>query len=315
MLSPVADEDYESFWNTLRPKRGQKVERPEPISPNPCAEIGLPEEDRIIRQWAVDHNALIRNLELPRRQDPGGEFVPDFVGPEGNAAPQSEFERQAILRSRVWLGEIRRHSPRTAAALWTRASDAITVQVSEYCRTFDTTMNGVDDIIRHEVAPLLSLIRRNENGTLPGVLEQLINPNPTIQAIRRNLGIELTTEELMARIMNEVANPPPSPVTRAIEQERSTQNLLDRIESEIAPNFVTTWMNPDEGPTQLNAIVRAFRDLGIPVDAYLQLQNEPGSSTLTLVINNQTIRIESSEGNTEVRLFDLLQPSLPRSTI
>ena len=254
-------------------------------------------------RWPVDPELLARNIELPREQ---GEFVPDFEGPEGNVAPQSEFERQAVLRSRVWLGEIRRHLPRTttAAALWTRAGNTIRVRISEYSRTPGANLEGVDGVIRQELEPLLTLIRRDEEGVLPEALNHLFSPSRTLQALRRNLGLGLTTEELMTRVMNEVDTEPPSPVAQAIQQERRVQSLLDRIEPES--HFEASWRTPNAGPDQLSNLVTAFRNLGVPVDVYLQLGERPASAILTVVIADQTIRLETIDGVTEVRVFDRL---------
>jgi len=262
----VADEDYELFWKVVRPNRRQSPPQPDP--PNPCAEI--PVSNRRMPRWPVDPELLTRNIELPMEH---GEFVPDFEGPEGNVAPQSEFERQAVLRSQVWLGEIRRHLSRTttAAAIWTRAGDAIRVRISEYSRTPGANLEGVDDIIRQELAPILTLIRRDGEGVLPEALNHLFSP---------------------------------SPVAQAIQQERNVQSLLDRVVP--GSHFESSWRTPDAGPYQLRNLVTAFRNLGIPVDVYLQLGDLPASAVLTVVIDDQTIRLETTDGVTEVRIFDRL---------
>lgn len=402
---PVAEDDYESFWNTIRPQRGQAVERPEPEGRNPCAEIPIDARDHELPRshglgLGFNHDAAIRNLELPndsrrirdeararieqqlgRTLSPeeverlahltneelasGGFspnfsisqgndlFVPDFEGPDGNMVPRSEFQRQAILRMRVWLGEVRRHLPQTttARALFVRAGDTIRSNVGEYSSQPGATMDGVDTIIQHELEPVVALIQQTrrsatnqemeriwggDNPVPPASLEELVAqvltlghslqrdeirdgisqaiqqqfeassedrvPSPTTLAIRRRLGTGLTTEELLTQVLNEVH--PPSPVAQAVQQERRVQELVDRVD--FTTRFATTWMNPDQGPPQLVALVRAFRDLGIAVDTHLQLNDEPGASTLTLVIDDQTIRLECEGGHVHVRVFDPL---------
>jgi hypothetical protein len=237
-LPSVADDDYERYWKTVRPYRRESPPAPpNPAPPEKLVPQWVSDHEAIIRDQALtrinssliggfDHNAAIRNLELPRRD--ADLFIPDRTEPEGCG-----FERQAILRSQVWLGEVREHLPRTttAAALWTRAGDVITSRVTEYSHTQGATIEGVENILRQEIGPLLSLVRRDESGSLPGLLNHLVNPSLVAQSIRRNLGLGLTTEELLTRVMNEV-NPGESSVAQAIQQENRIQELLNRVEPE-----------------------------------------------------------------------------------
>lgn len=315
-LPSVADDDYERYWKTVRPNRRESPPAPPEVTPA-SDEVHLPQwvldHESIIRNQELtrinssliggfDHNAAIRNLELPR--DDADLFIPDHTGSEGN---RSEFERQATIRSRVWLGEVRRHLPRTttAAALWTRASEVISSRVSVYSHTQGANLEGVDNIIRQELEPIVTLVRRDEEGTLPEALNHLINPSPTIRAVRRNLGLGLTTEELLTRVMNEV-NPGESSVALAIQQENRIQGLLNRVELEIPVRFQASWVNQDiSNSPQLTNLVNAFTALGIPVDVFLELQRDRlATSTLEITIENQTIRIESSNGINNVRIFD-----------
>ena len=289
----------------------------------------------------IDLNGSIA-LETPHDEDL---FVPDYEGPQGNMAPRSHLESMALQMAARRVTDLSRRLPRTttAAALLARIPDELGPRLAQYSRRPGATLEGLDAFIGHELEPLEALasgavVIPDLEGESPAVQEGMerlaqlsdeMNLSPVAQSIRRNLRTGLTTEELLTRVLNEVSPPTqehnpmeptleearefvqqgfqdnPSPVVRAIEQENRVQALLDRVVF-TDTNFATTWMNPNEGPPQLVALVRAFRDLGLAVDTHLQLGDEPGDSTLTLVIDDQTIRLECEGGRVRVRVFEPL---------
>ena len=70
------------------------------------------------------------------------------------------------------------------------------------------------------------------------------------------------------------------------------------------PQWTVSWRNPGEpGSGALSDIVRAFAYLGIPIDIHFEL-GEP--NIVSLIIGDQTIRLETTNGHTRARIFDRL---------
>lgn len=94
-----------------------------------------------------------------------------------------------------------------------------------------------------------------------------------------------------------------SPVAQAIQQENRVDSLLNRVEQR---QFHASWVNQEiSNSPQLTNLVNAFTALGIPIDVFLELQDDQqATSTLEITLDNQTIRIESANGINTVRVFD-----------
>jgi hypothetical protein len=323
----VADNDYEHYWKVVRPNR--RVSPPAPsATPAPPA-TPAPIDRNLIGSapgFGFDHDAFIRNHDLPNRQaEPlriehltnldqllGAEQLQNIGRVLRPSTPDADLQRQIILRGQLWISEIRRGYPNvsdeTNQILVGIARVLMDILV-EYAQLPDATLDGADALIQENLAPILN------NQPTPAVAQR-VNPSTFSQSMRRHLGLGLSTEELLTRVMNEIGPGTPQQTQGSIlptfaEMRQVVQEGLwnnQPTPEEAQPRrFHASWMTPalDNSPQQLTNLVRAFTALGIPVDVSLELQDDSlANSVLELVIDNQTIRIESGSGSSFVRVFD-----------
>jgi len=97
--------------------------------------------------------------------------------------------------------------------------------------------------------------------------------------------------------------PPPLPPEEQRQKAIETGLCRAREEALNHPHWAVSWRNPGEpGSGPLTDLVRAFTELGLSVDTHFEFDR----SVLSLVIGDQTIHLETTDGQTRVRVFDLL---------